>query len=344
MRKCEKMKYNKKIFASDYMTLILVIIAYAITAYMVYSGSASRQMTNMLISLSCYIVMALSLNLVVGLLGELSLGHAGFMSVGLFAGCMFSIYFHNSFPDLQMYLRLPLSMVVGGVVASVFGLIVGLPALRLDGDYLAIVTLACGEIIKSIITNLKITGGARGLDTSTIYSKTKTLLPYAFVLVIVTILVMMNLKKSKYGRAIQSVRDNKIAAESCGINVVQHKLSVFVLSAFFAGCAGTLYGHNFANIKASSFDYNLSIEFLLIVVFGGLGSVRGSVIAAIVLKALPEALRGFDDYRMLVYSVMLILIMLFNSSNIFDGFKRIFNIEKAIKSLKKRTKLEGKNG
>lgn len=333
----------KKILKSEYMTLLFICIAYGIVAYMVYSGSASRQMTNMLISMSCYIVMALSLNLVVGLLGELSLGHASFMSVGLFSGCMLSIYLFNTFPNLAMYFRLPISMIVGGLSASIYGFIVGLPALRLDGDYLAIVTLACGEIMKSIITNLKITGGARGLDTSSIYSKTKTLLPYAFILVIITIIVMMNLKKSKYGRAIQSVRDNKIAAESCGINVVQHKLSVFVLSAFFAGCAGTLFGHNFANVKAASYDYNLSIEFLLIVVLGGLGSVRGSVIAAIILKVLPEALRGFDDYRMLVYSIMLILIMLFNSSPIFDGVKKFFNLELAISKLRRNTRLEDKN-
>lgn len=333
----------KKVLHSEYMTLILICLAYAVVGYMVYSGSASRQMTNMLISMSCYIVMALSLNLVVGLLGELSLGHASFMSVGLFSGCMLSIFLLNTFPNLPMYFRLPLCMVFGGLIASLFGFIVGLPALRLDGDYLAIVTLACGEIMKSIITNLKITGGARGLDTSSIYSKTKTLLPYAFVLVIITIVVMINLKRSKYGRAIQSVRDNKIAAESCGINVVQHKLSVFVLSAFFAGCSGTLFGHNFANVKAASYDYNLSIEFLLIVVLGGLGSVRGSVIAAIILKVLPEALRGFDDYRMLVYSVLLIFIMLFNSSHIFDGFKKIFNLEIAISKLKHNSRLEDDN-
>ena len=342
MRKCDMMKKHRKSLSADLLTILFVAIAYGVTAFMVYSGSASRQMTNMLISISCYIVMALSLNLVVGLLGELSLGHASFMSVGLFSGCMLSVYLLEAYPEMQLIVRLPLCMVAGGITASVFGFIVGLPALRLDGDYLAIVTLACGEIIKSIITNLKITGGARGIDTSTIYSKTKVLLPYAFVLVIITIIVMMNLKRSKYGRAIQSVRDNKIAAESCGINVVQHKLSVFILSAFFAGCAGTLYGHNFANVKASSFDYNLSIEFLLIVVLGGLGSVRGSVIAAIVLRALPEALRGFDDYRMLIYSVLLIIIMLFNSSHIFDGVKRIFNIERAIKNLRRKTKLEEK--
>ena len=177
-------------------------------------------------------------------------------------------------------------MIVGGLVAMVFGFIVGLPALRLKGDYLAIVTLACGEIIKNIITNLDITGGALGLNTGAIYSNAKTLLPYAAVLVLLTVLVMMNLKRSKHGRAIMAIRDNRIAAEAIGINVTYFKLAVFMLSAFFAGAAGTLYGHFFANVKAASFDYNMSIEILVIVVLGGMGSVPGSIIAAIVLQLL----------------------------------------------------------
>ena len=150
----------------------------------------------------------------------------------------------------------------------------------------------------------------------------------------------MHLKKSRYGRAIQAIRDNKIAAESCGIDIIKHKLSVFVLAAFFAGAAGTLYGHNFANIKATTFDYNLSIEFLLIVVLGGMGSIRGSVIAAVILKVLPEALRGLDDYRMLIYSLMLIVIMLFNSSPMFDGIKRTLNPKRLLVNVFKRKSTE----
>ena len=251
--------------------------------------------------------MAVSLNLVVGLLGELSLGHAGFMSVGLFSGCLVSIALSSS--PLPLGLRLPLSMLAGGLVAAVFGLLVGLPALRLRGDYLAIVTLACGEIIKNIITNLNFTGGALGLNTSAIYAGAKDLLPYGAVLVLLTVAVMLNLKRSKYGRAIMAIRDNRIAAESVGLNVTQYKLAVFVIAAFFAGSAGVLYGHSLANIKAAAFDYNMSIEILVIVVLGGMGSVPGSVISAIVLTVLPEALRGVDSYRMLVYAIVLILVM-----------------------------------
>ena len=206
-------------------------------------------------------------------------------------------------------LRLAVAMIVGAAVAAVAGVVIGTPVLRLRGDYLAIVTLACGEIIKNAITNLNFTGGALGLNTTAIYAGAKELLPYGAVLVLLTVAVMLNLKRSKYGRAIMAIRDNRIAAESVGLNVTWYKLAVFVIAAFFAGCAGVLYGHSLANIKAAAFDYNMSIEILVIVVLGGMGSVPGSVISAIVLTVLPEALREVADYRMLVYAIVLILVM-----------------------------------
>ena len=289
------------------LTAAAVAALLAVMSVLLYTGSLTRQVTNMLVPTAVYIVMAVSLNLVVGLLGELSLGHAGFMSVGLFSGCLVSIALANT--ALPLAVRLPVSMLAGGLVAAVFGLLVGLPALRLRGDYLAIVTLACGEIIKNVITNLNFTGGALGLNTTAIYAGAKELLPYGAVLVLLTVAVMLNLKRSKYGRAIMAIRDNRIAAESVGLNVTQYKLAVFVIAAFFAGSAGVLYGHSLANIKAAAFDYNMSIEILVIVVLGGMGSVPGSVISAIVLTVLPEALRGVDSYRMLVYAIVLILVM-----------------------------------
>ena len=170
------------------VTLLITALLCGGSAALIYSGTASRQISNMLISMACYIVMAVSLNLVVGLLGELSLGHAGFMSVGLFTGCLLSIQLAQSVP---IGVRMPLSMLLGGVAAAVVGLLVGLPALRLKGDYLAIVTLACGEIIKTIINNLSVTGGAKGLDTSDIYADTRTLLPFAIVLIFLVVLVLM---------------------------------------------------------------------------------------------------------------------------------------------------------
>lgn len=324
---------KKKLLSNNAVTLYLVIAIYAVVSFFVYSGSISRQISSMLISVSCYIVMAVSLNLVVGLLGELSLGHAGFMSVGLFSGCLLSITLADALP---LIIRLPLSMILGGLAASAVGLVVGLPALRLKGDYLAIVTLGCGEIIKNIITNLDVTGGALGLNTNAIYSNTKTLLPFAVVLVLLCTLVMMNLKKSKHGRAIMAIRDNRIAAESNGVDVTYYKLMVFILSAFFAGAAGTLYGHSLANIKAATFDYNMSIEILVIVVLGGMGSVRGSILAAIILKALPEMLRDFNDYRMLVYSIVLILIMLLNASPKFTQLKYQWSPKALIRTIRSR--------
>ncbi|MBQ5953951.1 MAG: branched-chain amino acid ABC transporter permease [Lachnospiraceae bacterium] len=306
MARVKKLMVNK-----NAVTLILLALGYAVVAWMLYSGHITRQFTNMLIPMSMYIVLAVSLNLVVGFLGELNLGHAGFMSVGLFTGCLASIAMVKSLPLIA---RLPLCMLIGGICAGLFGFVVGMPALRLKGDYLAIVTLACGEIVKNVITNLSVTGGARGLNTQPIYSGAKTLLPYAIVLVFLTVIVMMHIKKSKQGRAIMAIRDNRIAAESIGLNVTWYKLAVFIIAAFFAGAAGALYGHFFANVKAVTFDYNMSIEILVIVVLGGMGSVRGSVIAAVVLQALPEIFRDFGDYRMLVYAVVLILAMLFTNS------------------------------
>lgn len=291
----------------DLLTLAVTALVFGIVGYLLYTGALTRQISNMLIPIAVYIVLAVSLNLVVGLLGELSLGHAGFMSAGLFSGCLVSIALVDYLP---LVVRLPLSMAFGGIIAMLFGFVVGLPALRLKGDYLAIVTLACGEIIKNIITNLNITGGALGLNTVKIYSAPKVLYPYAVIIVLLTSIVMMNLKKSKQGRAIMAIRDNRIAAESVGINVTRYKLTVFMIAAFFAGAAGTLYGHFFANVKAASFDYNMSIEILVIVVLGGMGSVPGSILAAIVLTALPEAMREFADLRMLLYAIVLILVML----------------------------------
>ena len=297
---------RKRLFG-NLLTYCIVAAAFVILQLLNAGGMLSPSLQGQLVPICAYVTMAVALNLVVGISGELSLGHAGFMSVGLFSGCLVAIALHTT--ALPLGVRLPVSMLAGGLMAAVFGLLVGLPALRLRGDYLAIVTLACGEIIKNIITNLNITGGALGLDTSSIYAGAKDLLPYGAVLVLLTVAVMLNLKRSKYGRAIMAIRDNRIAAESVGLNVTWYKLAVFVIAAFFAGCAGVLYGHSLANIKAAAFDYNMSIEILVIVVLGGMGSVPGSVISAIVLTVLPEALREVADYRMLVYAIVLILVM-----------------------------------
>lgn len=330
-----KNKQLKKIFSPDFLTVLGVLVLYAVMSVLLYGGMTPRQVSNMLISISCYIVLAVSLNMVVGLLGELSLGHAGFMSVGLFSGCLLSIYLKDALP---LVIRLPFCMVVGGLFAALVGLLVGLPALRLKGDYLAIVTLACGEIIKNIINNLDITGGALGLNTQPILQNTKTLFPYAIVLVVLSVWMMLNFRNSKHGRAVMAIRDNRIAAEASGIHVTSYKLLTFAAAAFFAGMAGVLYGHNIANIKSATFDYNMSIEILVIVVLGGMGSIRGSVIAAIILRTLPEILRDFSDYRMLAYSILLIVIMLANGNKAFREWKE--SLGGKVKSIFRRKNAE----
>ncbi len=327
----------KKFFTSNTITMLCIIVAYILIYFYITSDGAKRQITNMVTSVSCYVALAVSLNLVVGLLGELSLGHAGFMSVGLFSGCLLSIQLS---PVLPVYLSIPVSMVFGGLFAAVIGFAVGLPALRLKGDYLAIVTLGCGEIIKNVITSLDITGGGLGLDVSSIVPQQPThvkLLPYSAMLVIITVLVVMNIKNSRHGRAIMAIRDNRIAAEATGINVTYYKLIVFVIAAFFAGMAGVLYGHSMTqSVKAVKFDYNMSIEILVMVVLGGMGSIRGSIIAAIILRALPEVLRGLEDYRMLVYSIVLIVLMILNENQKFRELKSKINPKNLFGALSKK--------
>lgn len=301
---------TKRRLASYGLNLVGVALLYAAITLAFTFNAFGKSTTYIqgICTTACYtIIMVTSLNLVVGFMGEFSMGHAGFVSVGAYVSAIVSgALAGHGLSDLALLL---VAILAGGLAAGLMGIAVGIPALRLRGDYLAIVTLACGEIIKNIITNLNITGGALGLDTSSIYAGAKDLLPYGAVLVLLTVAVMLNLKRSKYGRAIMAIRDNRIAAESVGLNVTWYKLAVFVIAAFFAGCAGVLYGHSLANIKAAAFDYNMSIEILVIVVLGGMGSVPGSVISAIVLTVLPEALREVADYRMLVYAIVLILVM-----------------------------------
>ncbi len=293
---------------NDLVTYGIVIGMFLVVAVMVFSGMASRHMQSMLVPICINIILAVSLNLVVGFLGELSLGHAGFMSVGAYAGCLFAVYTESFLPTA---IRFPLALVVGGVVAAVFGVIIGIPVLRLSGDYLAIVTLAAGEIIRSVVINLEFTGGASGLKGTPQNGN----FIIGFVLVLITMIVIMNFVDSKHGRAVKAMKNNKIAAESCGVDLNQYKLLAFVMGAFFAGVAGVLYGHTSPILTADVFDYNRSIEVLVIVVLGGIGSIRGSIISAVIITVLPEVLRDFADYRMLIYAVALIAMMLLNSSD-----------------------------
>lgn len=301
----------------------IAIVVYLLIFALVESGLATRQITNLLVPICVNVMLAVSLNLIVGFLGELTLGHAGFMSVGAYAGCLFTVY-----ADLPVFIELPIAFVIGGLTAAVFGFIIGIPALRLKGDYLAIVTLGFGEIIRSILNFLDIVGGSgglKGIETESNYT-------VGYVLAIITILVIANIINSRHGRAIKSIRDNIIAAESVGINVVNYKIIAFVISAFFAGVAGVLYGHNLGILKPATFDFNKSIEILVMVVLGGMGNIPGSIIAAIILTALPELLRSFSDYRMLFYSIALIVMMISSSNpTLVELRQKIFSKNKEVK-------------
>ena len=285
---------NKK----NIVYMAVAIAVYLLLFALVETGTASRQMQNLIVPVLVNIILAVSLNLIVGFLGELTLGHAGFMSVGAYAGCMFTVYC-----DLPVYAELPIAFVIGGLTAAAFGFIIGIPALRLKGDYLAIVTLGFGEIIRSILNSMDIVGGSgglKGIEKSGNYT-------VAYVLTIITLIVISNVIHSCHGRSIKAIRDNVIAAESVGV----------------------LYGQNLGILKPATFDFNKSIEILVMVVLGGMGNIKGSIIAAIILTVLPELLRDLADYRMLFYALALIIMMLFSSNPTLVEFRqRIFSRRK----------------
>ncbi len=326
---------KKKPLAGNLITLAILCVLFVLVLILMEAGALTRHIRSMLVPICINIILAVSLNLTVGFLGELTLGHAGFMSVGAYAGCLFSIAMQDILPTA---VRFPLAMLVGGLVAAVFGVLIGIPVLRLHGDYLAIVTLAFGEIIRSVIINLEFTGGAAGLK-GTPQDSTFVI---AFIVVIITLLVIMNLVNSRHGRAIMAIRDNRIAAEASGINVTYFRMLAFVVAAFFAGVAGVLYGHNLSILSAGTFDYNKSIELLVIVVLGGMGSIRGSIISAIIITVLPEALRELADFRMLIYALVLIVMMLLNASPRFAALKGKLNYGALVDTIRSKAKKEGK--
>ena len=314
---------------TDLATYALVIVAYILMQTLSSMGMLTRSVNGYLIPICAYIVLAVSLNLVVGISGELSLGHAGFMGVGAFAGIVTAACLQGIVDS--DFLRLVCALFVGGIVAGIAGVIVGIPVLRLRGDYLAIVTLAFGEILKNIIGNLYIGKDSTGIRVAMSQSELhleeggKMILSGAlgatgvqklstffagFLLILFTLFVVLNLINSKEGRAIKAVRDNRIAAESVGINTTVFRMKAFVVSAFLAGMAGALYGLNYSAVAASKFSFTTSIDILVFVVLGGMGNILGSVISATVLYVLPEAMRGLDDYRMILYAVVLIIVML----------------------------------
>ena len=347
MKRLTAMKKSTK---NSLFTYALVIAAFVVIQLLrsFREGGVGPLLEGQLVPICAYVVMALALNLVVGVSGELSLGHAGFMSIGAFAGSAFAIALQGTVGFSP--LRLALAMVFGAVIAAVLGFLIGIPVLRLNGDYLAIVTLAFGEIIKSVVTNIYLGKDDKGLQFSflsnsnqlgeggvelikgpmgVMHSQTISTFAAGFVLVLVALVVIFNLVNSRTGRAIMAARDNRIAAESVGISVTKYKMIAFATSAALAGAAGTLYGCSQVTFVATKFDFNTSILILVFVVLGGLGNMWGSVIAAAALTILPEALRQFSEFRMLVYAIVLILVMLATNNPTLRGFfTRLFRREK----------------
>ncbi|MDD6571966.1 MAG: branched-chain amino acid ABC transporter permease [Thermoflexaceae bacterium] len=314
----------------------IVLIVSLITGFLLMTGNMSSLMKGLLVPICSYVILAVSLNLTVGILGELSLGHAGFMCVGAFTSAFFSKITQNIITVDA--LRFVIAIIIGAAFAGLMGILIGMPVLRLKGDYLAIVTLAFGEIIKNVINVLYIGIDSRGLhfsmkDTLSLGLEedgevivkgaqgiTGTPQDSNFfvgvILIFITLFIVLNLINSRDGRAIMAIRDNLIAAESVGINITKYKLMAFSISAALAGAAGVLYAHNLNSLMATpkNFGYNMSIMILVYVVLGGIGNIKGSVIAAVLLTILPEMLRGMNNYRMLIYAIVLIVIMLFNWS------------------------------
>lgn len=329
------MKMTKD-FKENLITYGIVIVAFIIVEIMTATGSISSLMKGLLVPLCVYVILAISLNLTVGILGELSLGHAGFMCVGAFTGAFFSRCMENVITVAPV--RFTLAILIGAVCAGLIGLLIGMPVLRLKGDYLAIVTLAFGEIIKNVINVIYVGKDANGIHISMKDAASMNMesdgdliingaqgitgtpkdsnFIVGTILILITLFIVLNLIKSRDGRAIMSIRDNLIAAESVGIKITRYKLMAFSISAALAGVAGVLYAHNLNSLMATpkNFGYNMSITILVFVVLGGIGNIRGSIISAVILTLLPELLRGMNDYRMLIYSIVLIVIMLFNWS------------------------------
>lgn len=306
---------TKKKWISYVANLCIILVLYGVLAVLIDNGTINRYYSGILTMLCINIILAVSLNLATGFLGQLVLGHAGFMSVGAYSAALFTM--HSGLPA---GIAFPIALVLGGAVAALFGFVIGIPALRLKGDYLAIITLGFGEIIRVLILAMDFTGGARGLRGIPRVVNTREnpagYFTWVFYVAVLTVVIIYAFIKSRHGRAVISIREDEIASEASGINTTYYKLLAFIMAAFFAGIAGALYAHHIGVLNPAKFDFNYSVEILIMVVLGGMGSITGSVIAATALTILPEALRSFSDYRMLAYSIILICVMLFKPSGL----------------------------
>lgn len=306
---------------------LLTVALWGVLIALIAEGIITNYWSGILVTIGINIILAVSLNVATGYLGQLPLGHAGFMAVGAYAGSIYMkatplgdlIRSGNTLAGLPYIIA---ALVLSGVVAGLFGLIIGIPALRLRGDYLAIITLGFGEIIRVVLTNIdsvlgfKFTYGAAGLKQIPKISS----FTLVFICVALTCLIIHMVMKSRHGRAILSIRENEIAAESVGINTTYYKVMAFVMSAFFAGIAGCLYAGYLGSLFPSTFKFMKSIEILVMVVLGGMGSMLGSVLSATVLTVISESLRSVGDLRMVFYSLALVLMMIFRPKGLLGSY------------------------
>ncbi|WP_311481654.1 branched-chain amino acid ABC transporter permease [uncultured Anaerococcus sp.] len=302
------------------ITTGLVILFYVLIQVLISANVLSRYWQGILNLICINMIMATSLNLTVGVLGQINLGHAGFMAIGAYSAALFlKTGIVSGFPAFI------LSLIVGGFVAAIFGILIGLPVLRLTGDYLAIVTLAFGEIIRVLIENLDFTGGAQGLagiPTTNDFGK-------FFFMAVFVITMIFTWAESRHGRTVLSIRDNELAAEACGINITKYKTLAFTLSAVFAGIAGALYAQSIGVLAANIFNYNKSFDYLVMVVLGGMGSITGAIFSSIGLTVIPELLKPLAEWRMVIYAIILIVVMIFRPQGLLG--RKEFSIRRLLK-------------
>ena len=308
------------------ITTVLVVLFFVLIETLISAKIINRYWQNILILICINMIMATSLNLTVGVLGQINLGHAGFMAIGAYsAGLFLKSGLVTGFAGFI------LSLIIGGLGGAIFGVLIGLPVLRLTGDYLAIVTLAFGEIIRVLIENLEFTGGAQGLAG---IPTVKNFGNYYFLAVLV-ITMIFTYASSRHGRAVLSIRDNELAAQACGINITKYKTLAFTLSAVFAGIAGALYAQSIGVLAGNIFNYNKSFDYLVMVVLGGMGSMTGAVFSTIGLTVLPEILKPLAEWRMVIYAIILIAVMIYRPQGLLGrkefSIRRFLNIDKYLK-------------
>ena len=325
-----------------------VLVLFGILVAVCETGAISLYVKGILMTCCIAVIMTTSLNLTIGVLGQLTLGCCGFEAIGAYSAALMSKLLVANGVQMDDTVRFLLVTFVGGVVACVFGVLVGIPALRLHGDYLAIITLGFGEIIRVIIQNLKVAGGkglADGQQGQALIGIDRLANLYVvFCITVVTVVLLFMFARSRYGRAVKAIRDDEIAAGASGINITYMKVLVFAISAFFAGIAGGIFAQYIGALTPSMAGWLQSINYVIMVVFGGMGSLTGSIVAAVGLTILPELLRAFSAYRMLVYSVVLVIIMVFRPQGLFGNWE--FSLPKFVNTwfYPVRVKMHGKSG